>query len=84
MLKLKNKITDILEIDKNDLQHKKLTEYCITKTGWDSEIIALVNDVDTEFYTKIIKAWRADRKSGKFRKVRQKNIKKCENESYGL
>lgn len=79
----RHKILDIIEIDQKDLQGKKLTEYCSTKKGWDTEIIALVKESDTEFYTKVLKAWRANRKSEKFEKVRPKKIK-CDNESYGI
>jgi hypothetical protein len=77
-------VTDILEIDKKDLENRKLTEYCSTKNGFDSEIIAIVKDSDTEFHTKIIKAWKTNRKSGKFEKVSKRKITKCGNESYGI
>jgi hypothetical protein len=77
-------ITNVLEIDKKDLQNKKTTEYCSTKNGFDSEIIAIVKDSDSEFYTEIVKAWKANRKTGKFEKVSKRKIKKCGNESYGI
>lgn len=80
----RHKILDILEMDKKDLQGKKLTEYCSTKKGCNTEIIALVDEADTEFYTKVLKAWRANRKSEKFEKVPPKKILKCGNESYGI
>lgn len=82
----KNIVIDIVEIDKEELQGNKLTEYCYSKKGDDSEIIALVKDTDndTEFYTKIKKAWRANRKIGKFEKVNRRKIIKCSNESYGI
>lgn len=77
-------ITDILEIDNKDLKNRKLTEYCSAKNGFDSEIVAIVKDSDSEFYTKIIKAWKANRKSGKFEKVNKRKITKCGNENYGI
>lgn len=80
----KKTITDILEIDKKDFKNRKLTEYCSTKNGFDSEIIAIVKDSDTEFHSKIIKAWRANRENGKFEKVSNRKITKCGNESYGI
>ena len=79
-------VIDIVKIDKKELQRNKLTEYCYSKKGDDSEIIALVKDTnnDTEFYTKIKKAWRANREKGKFEKVNRRKIIKCSNESYGI
>lgn len=79
-------IIDILEIDKKELQGNKLTEYCYSRKGVESEIIAIVEDTnnDDEFYTKIKKVWRANRKKGKFEKVYQRKIIKCSNESYGI
>ncbi len=78
-------IIDILEIDKKELQGNKLTEYCHTIKGADAEIIALVKETDNnaEFYTKIKKAWRANRKIGKFEKIAKRKVKKCSNENYG-
>ncbi len=79
-------ITDILEIDKNELTGNLFTEYCETKEGRDSEIIALVKDTkdNPEYHTKIIKAWRANRKTGKFESIKKNKIRRCGNESYGI
>jgi|SRR5690554_5676423 len=79
-----NIITDALEIDKEDLQNNILTEYCVIKNDLEKEIIALVNPTNTEFHTYIIKAWRANRETGKFEEVNKRKIKKCPNHSYGL
>jgi hypothetical protein len=79
-------IIDILAIDKKDLKENKLSEYCYSKNGADSELIAIVKEsnLNSKFYTKILKAWRANRKNEKFEKVKPKMIKKCSNESYGI
>jgi len=78
-------IIDIIEIDKKELQGNKVTAYCNTIKGADAEIIALVKETDNnaEFYTKIKKAWRANRKIGKFEKIAKRKVKKCSNENYG-
>lgn len=78
-------IIDIIEIDKKELQGNKLTEYCNTIKSADAEIIALVKETDknAEFYTKTKKAWRANRKIGKFEKIAKRKVKKCSNENYG-
>ncbi|MDR6968841.1 hypothetical protein J2X31_002867 [Flavobacterium arsenatis] len=79
-------IIDILKIDNKDLNGNKLIEYCYSKNGADSELIAIVESSNShnEFYTKILKAWRANRESEKFEKVKPEKIKKCNNESYGI
>lgn len=79
-------ITDILELDKKELQGNKLTAFCETKNGGDAEIIALVKDTkdNPKYYTKIIKVWRANRKTGKFETIKRNKIRRCGNESYGI
>jgi hypothetical protein len=79
-------IIDIIEIDKKELQGNKLTEYCNTIKGADTEIIALVKETDNnaEFYTKIKKAWRANRKIGKFEKIAKRKVINCSNDNYGI
>lgn len=80
-------VIDILEIKRSDMTaRRKITEYCETKKGADAEIFALVidNNDNPEFYTEIVKAWRANRKSEKFEPINKKKIRKCGNESYGL
>lgn len=80
----KNTIIDIVKFSKTELQRNKLTEYCQTKNGADTEIIALVKNTDGEFYTNIKKAWRANRTTGKFEKVNRRTIVKCGNENDGI
>lgn len=80
-------ILDILEIDRTHFAGNKMTEYCETnqKSG-DNEIFALVknNKNNSEFYTKVVKAWRANKKTEKFELVKKKKIKRCGNEDYGI
>ncbi|HMK06999.1 MAG TPA: hypothetical protein VK476_05670 [Flavobacterium sp.] len=80
-------ILDILEINKTELTTDiKLTEYCETKKGADTEIIALVKNANDNpaYYTKVIKAWRANRKTERFEIINKKKAKRCGNESYGI
>jgi hypothetical protein len=77
-------IIDIVEINKKELQGNKLTEYCFTNKGSDTEIIAITKDSGNEIYAKIKKAWRANRKVGKFKKISKRKVKKCSNENYGI
>jgi len=88
-VKLKKNATvlDILEIKRTDITgNKNITEYCETQKGADTEIFALVVDDknNPEFYTEIVKAWRANRKTEKIEVIDNKKVKKCSNESYGL
>lgn len=80
-------ILDVLEIKKVELAGDCIVvEDCETATGRDAEIMALVKKQkeNPEYYTKIIKAWRANRVSGKFEPVERKKIKRCANESDGI
>jgi len=80
-------VTDILEIKKEDLGKEDIIVEgsCYTPKS-DPEIIAIVKQAtgNPEFFYKIKKAWRANRKTGKFEKVKAGKIKKCLNESYGI
>ena len=49
----------------------------------DREIIVLYEYEDTEYYTKIKKAWRADRSSKKIIKISTENID-CTNDGWGV
>lgn len=82
--KRKSVITDILEIDKHKLSSNSLSEFCETVNGGDGEILALVKDTkgNPEYYTKVIKAWRANRKTGKFEPIKRNIVKRCSNETY--
>jgi hypothetical protein len=63
--KPKYQIIDTLNID--NLKENENVEYCNCRqdTLPDSEIIAIVEIEDKEYYNKIRKAWRADTKTGK-------------------
>jgi hypothetical protein len=79
-------IKDILEIDKNELTENLFTGFCEAKKGRIFEIVALVKDTkdNPEYYTKIVKAWIANRKTGKFEIIKKNKIRRCGNESYGI
>lgn len=67
------------------LQHGQTVAWgatCAIDGANDPEIVAVVVDTDTERYTQIVRAWRADRQHGTFRDVSTRGIT-CENEGYG-
>ncbi len=83
----KRMVLDVLEIKKSELAGDGIVvEGCETATGRDAELMALVKKQkgNPEYYTKIIKAWRANRVSGKFEPVERTKIKRCANESDGI
>lgn len=80
-------IKDILEIDKSTIaKNQRIVDQLCCTDKEDQEIIALVNDAqsNTEFYTKIHKAWRANRTKGKFEPFPASKVTKCFNESFGV
>jgi hypothetical protein len=80
------KILDVLEINNKDLKNNMLvTEYCETDVA-DPEILAIVTDTkdNPEYYTQIIKAWKANRRTGKFEVIQPGTVKRCGNENDGI
>jgi len=80
-------ILDILKIKREEFKDGiAFVPYCSTTSGMDNEIVALIKKADgnTEFHTKILKAWRVNRKTGKFEKIPKETVKKCYNEDYGI
>jgi len=77
-------LLDILEI--SGLQSDQYIAYglCRYNEKPDSEIIAIYNyEEDVEYYKSIVKAWRANRKSGCIESIEVKGID-CINEGYGV
>jgi hypothetical protein len=74
-------------LDTLQIRNLKKTEYisfqlCRKDSINDSEIIAVVLFDDTEYFTKVLKAWRANRKTGKIIEIETTGID-CMNEGYG-
>lgn len=75
-------------LDTLQIRNLKETEYisyqlCRKDSINDSEIIAVVLFEDTEYYTEVLKAWRANRKTGKIIEIETTGID-CMNEGYGV
>ena len=56
---------------------------CYSGKKPDGEIVAFAEYTDTEFLTRVRRAWRASRKTGKFEVIPVKGIK-CTNEGHGM
>ncbi|MBL7935271.1 MAG: hypothetical protein JNM51_05615 [Bacteroidia bacterium] len=77
-------VLDTINVD--NLNKSEFITYCNCRRDSidDSEIIALVEfEEDTEYYHKIIKAWRADTKTGKITIIKNTKGINCINEGYG-
>lgn len=82
--KSKFKILDTLNIDVADQNGYVSYCKCRQDTTFDYEIIALVTaEENKEFYDKIIKAWRADTKTGTIYPIRNLAGINCVNPGYG-
>lgn len=58
--------------------------FCLMNNLPDKEIVAIVDyQPDAEYFTRVRKAWRANRQTGKFEVIPTKGIK-CTNEGAGL
>ncbi len=81
----KYKILDTINID--NIKENQYITFCKCRQDSiiDPQIIALViPEDDKEIYTKILRAWRADTKTGKIKLIRNTKRINCINESYGL
>ena len=80
----KYSLIDIFEI--SDLKQNQQIAYGICRLNGepDQEIFAIyeVSDWDVEYFTQIVKAWRANTKNGKIEEISTKGID-CINEVYG-
>lgn len=75
-------------LDTLQIRNLKNTEYiscqvCRKDKVQDSEIIAIVVYENKEYFSKVLKAWRANRKTGKITSISVKGID-CLNEGYGI
>lgn len=81
---VKYQILDTINIGK--LKNNEYFTFCNCRqdTTWDSEIIALVvADHDNEYYDRIIKAWRANTKTGEIEIIKILKGINCSNEGFG-
>jgi len=82
--KQKYKILDTINIGKLKDNEIIVCRVCRQDEVFDSEIIAIVIADDKDVFDRIVKAWRADTKTGRFTKIENLNKITCENEWYGV
>lgn len=77
-------ITDVLEIPRAEVINKQVIfEFCESDKP-DPELVAIVSDKGKpEYYTRIVKAWKANRRTEKFEPFSAKSVRRCGNEGFG-
>jgi hypothetical protein len=81
--KVKYKLLDILRVGPIKPQQDIILTMCRLNEKHDSQIIALVKTNNSEYFKTIYKAWRANKKTGRFEAISTKGID-CLNDGYGL
>ncbi|MDR0516839.1 MAG: hypothetical protein LBH25_07315 [Fibromonadaceae bacterium] len=82
--RVKYKILDTINVGKLNDNEGLAYQGCLQDAIMDSEIIAIVIYEDKEFHDKIIKAWRANTKTGRFEPIKNVTGITCINEGYGV
>lgn len=79
-----DRVVDVLKLPTTKKNETVVAGQCFFNGKQDGEIIAIAVYVeDAEFFTKIIKAWRANTTTEKFEEISIKGIK-CANEGFGV
>lgn len=78
-------LVDTVVIVNYNVKHEICIQICGAESETDPEIIALVepDSTESEFHTKVIRAWRANRKEQQIVEIDPSNIS-CYNYGYGL
>ncbi len=78
------KILDTTTI--GEIKDQEYLTYCNCRNDSirDQEIVALVIPEDKEYYDRVVKAWRANRKTCRIEVIENTQGINCENEGYGL
>ncbi|MFM7408890.1 MAG: hypothetical protein ACKO3K_20085 [Cuspidothrix sp.] len=77
-----HQVIDVLNLPKLN-KSEGINSFCLIKGVRDPEITAIIKYQETEYFKNIKKAWRANRKSGKFEQIFTRNIV-CENQGWGV
>ena len=76
-------VRDVLTLPSLDsTEVVSLVGFCFVDQVRDPEVVAVAKWSDTEFYTEIVSAWRASRRTAHFAPISVKGLR-CENEGYG-
>ncbi len=81
-IKVRFKLLDTLHIGRLTQRRAVIPVLCDLNKKNDSEIVALVIMDDNEYFTKVIKAWRANKRTNRFERISTKGIS-CLNDGYG-
>ncbi len=77
-------VKDVFLLPRTRRHESLIYSSCFSGGKPDREIVAVVDHrPDVEFFTRVSRAWRANRATGKFEAIPTKGIK-CENAGYGM
>ncbi len=76
-------VLDVLELPLIEENQTYVPGGCLSNGVSDSQVFAIALDEDKEFYSKLLKVWRANVKTGKFEEISSKSVE-CENVGYGV
>ena len=77
-------VKDVMVLPRLPKKQVFLYAFCLLNDQHDSEIAAVADyDADAQYFTRVHRAWRANRQTEKFEAIPTKGIK-CENDGLGL
>ena len=77
-------VKDVMVLPRISKKQVFLYAFCLLNNQHDSEIAAVADyDADAQYFTRVCRAWRANRQTEKFEAILTKGIK-CENPGLGL
>ena len=77
-------VKDVMVLPRLPKKQVFLYAFCLLNDQHDSEIAAVADyDADAQYFTRVRRAWRANRQTEKFEAIPTKGIK-CENDGLGL
>lgn len=77
-------LKDVFVVPRTRRHEKLIYASCFSGGKPDREVVAVVDRrQDAEFYTRVSRAWRANRATEKFEEMPTRGVK-CENEGYGM
>ena len=77
-------VTDVMVLPRITKKQVLVFAFCLLNNQPDGEIVAVADYVEgVQYFTRVRRAWRANRQTEKFEVIPTKGIK-CENEGFGL
>ena len=78
-----SEVRDVMSIPRLPKKQLFVYAFCLLNNKPDGEIAAVVDKDDAQYFTRVRRAWRANRQTEKFEAISNKGIK-CENVGFGM